>query len=120
LHDVTKYHQTFYPSDFERLFVADIFDPSDPPPVCPRRGRLFVGALRVVPLAYLAAVDLGTPTPADLSAQVLVERAFIAGDQVPPISVVLTDPPTVTLGRTTLAAARALALDEIAGRTFYP
>src|SRR5687768_6672157 len=124
---LTEYHRRSEPWSFWRLFRSKIFDrPPEPEDrVYPlasvvRARRDFHGSSRIVPLSYLDDIELPSDYPLyepdEASKQANVERLYTRGDPVAPIDVTLPSDGTPTVPRKdmpTLAAARALALDEI-------
>jgi hypothetical protein len=125
----SAYTDRIYRLSFWRYFVSKIFNrplPSDTPfptPALFRQGRVFEGGLRLVPLAYLDAVSLpGDFTAAELAAVAARQQDYVGGRPTGTIDVHLRADGSMVIDRTfmpTVAAARALALDEIAVRVFY-
>lgn len=123
-----------YLTNFWRLFRAKIFaraaettDQQYPLAAVMRSRRDFHGSVRIIPLAYLEAIalpgDYPLEEPDEAAAQALIEARYVAGDPVAPIAVTLPANGSPTVDRKslpTLAAARALGLDEIKVRVFWP
>jgi hypothetical protein len=106
-------------------FVRNIFNRPElpathyPRPEAMRASRAFEGALRIVPLSYLADVELPVDYPLDVPDEAALQaRADYRGPMI--VSLPASGPPVVARSfMPMLARAREVGVNEIAVKVFY-